>query len=377
MKAALALLLAPSTRLMGRLRFAQKVALIGGIFLVAILGLSVIVVAQLNERITATRSEQLGLSGFVPLRGLVQAIQVHRGLSDRIRAGEEGLDAQVAPAAADVEAAFTAMSQWSAGTGHSLGLSDTVAALHEQWAQLSDGGTKLGTAAPKAYGAVAEALYQLAQAIADQSKLTLDPVLESYNLMDSIVFRLPLVALESARLRDVGYSVVEAGVLYTSDRSTLTSLSFLVERETGWMTRNLKFVIASKAQMQKSLASPVAAAEAASAALQSSVHAGLLDAQSIDIKSADYLATGKAAVETSLALMDAATQSLGLLLQDRVSSLRLGLLANVLGVLAVMLLAGYLFAGFTRSLGESLREIGDAARDMAQGHFPESAAVSR
>ncbi|MDB5971254.1 MAG: chemotaxis protein [Hydrocarboniphaga sp.] len=376
MRAALALLLAPSTRLMGRLRFAQKIALIGAIFLIAILGLSLVLVAQVNGRISSTRSEQLGVSGLVPLLDLLQTLQVHRGLSDRIGAGEEGLDAQLAPAASKVEAAFAALSEWSDSSGQILDLSGMVSGLHEQWSGLSDGGVKLGAAAPKAYGAVAEGLYQLAQAIADRSQLTLDPVLESYNLMDAAVFRLPLIALESARLRDVGNNVISAGVMYTGDRSTLTSLGFLVDREAGLMARNLKAIIASQPRLQESLAEPLAAAVAATASLQSAVHTGLLEAKSIEMPVADYQRTGNAAVDASLGLIDAATAALDVLLQERVAGLRFKLLFTVAAVVAVMLLAGYLFAGFTRSLGESLRGIGDAVRDMSQGRFPEAVSVT-
>jgi methyl-accepting chemotaxis protein len=371
-----AAVLAPATRLMGSLRFGRKVALMGSVFLIAIVALSVVVVAQISSEIRVSASERQGLSGLAPARGLLEALQRQRSASSRVEAGDKVDPAELQAAAASAGAAFDRLGQWAAGPGRKFGVADGVAALRGKWAPLSTDAAKPGSkAAAQIYTQTFDALYVLIESIADRSMLRLDPDPASYYVMDTLVSRLPPVIAESSRMRDIGSAVAGAGMLYTSDRSNLTSLSFLLGREWEAVSRNLGKTFAGDAAVRAALAPRLESAHGAGAALGAAVQDGLLNASNITLTADDFNHTADAAVAAALALYDAGSQSLDGMLAARIHGLQLKRVLAVASCLGVLLLAVYLFLGFSRSLGSSLEVIGAAVHKLAAGTFPDRVTV--
>jgi methyl-accepting chemotaxis protein len=370
-------LLAPAARLMGSLRFDRKVALMGAVFMIAIVVLSVVVVAQISAELRVASSERQGLSGLAPVRGLVDALQQQRAASARIEAGDKVDPAELEAAAKRSGAAFDALAQWAAGPGKPFAMGDAVAALRGKWAPLAGDAAKPGSkAAAQAYVQTFDALYVLVETLADRSMLRLDTDPRSFYLMDTLVAHLPLIVAEDSHLRDIGAGVIANGMLYTSDRSGLTSVGFLVNREYAAVSRNLAKVFALDPQVRSELAGRLDAAHGSGAALGGAVQDGLLNASSITLGADDFGHTANAAVAGALALYDAGSQSLGGLLTARIEALQLKRAAAVAACVGVLLLAVYLFLGFSRSLGSSLKAIGAAVHELAQGRFPERVAVT-
>src|SRR5690242_5884161 len=111
------LLFAPSMRLMGRLRFAQKLGLIGANFAVAIAILAYLLLTEIGHQISAAESERLALAPLDTTHELMDAIQQHQDLNARQLGGDKGLDGDLAAAAKRVDAALTAWGDWGKGAG--------------------------------------------------------------------------------------------------------------------------------------------------------------------------------------------------------------------------------------------------------------------
>ena len=186
------LLLSPGRRFMDGMRFGHKFFLVGMVFLLPIVFLLYASYQKLNTDISFAAKERTGLQLIVPAREFEQAVQLHRGRSQMLLAGNK----EAAAALADAQKAADGASQkWrAANSGEAADLQAGPAQdkINGQWE----------SAKAKALSGSAEESFQLHSdaidavlayigLVADNSNLTLDPDLDSFYVMDSVVVNIP------------------------------------------------------------------------------------------------------------------------------------------------------------------------------------------
>ena len=199
---ALGPLLRPATALIGRLRYAQKFAVVGLVLLVPLGFVATAYVGLQRDQIAFSAKERSGIEVMAPLVGLTGRIAQGRHLA--VTGGGDGAavdGAAVDEAAVDeaaIDEATAAVDAADRRTGPALGTTQgwvatrrlVLAARHAT-----------GTVADRyaAYDAAMAALLGLIVRVGDESNLTLDPDLDTYYLMDTLQFRLPVVLDNAGR----------------------------------------------------------------------------------------------------------------------------------------------------------------------------------
>ena len=188
--------------LMNRIGFAAKFAIIGGAGAVALCVAVAQYVNLKNAAIASTENEIAGVRYVGAVSRLVDGLQRHRGLSTTLLRGDTTVEARVAAAASDVEAALKAVSVEDVANGEVFGTSKGFKEISGNWAALRSG---LRAAKPAENFAVHTMLIKQALAhgrlAADGSELTLDPEAPSYYLMEVFAFRMPMYGESAAKLR--------------------------------------------------------------------------------------------------------------------------------------------------------------------------------
>jgi methyl-accepting chemotaxis protein len=182
-------LLAPAGLLLGRLRYAQKIVLVTVVLLLP-LGFVVKGYVDIQRgQVAFSAKERHGVAYVGPLFDLtVKTVQArHLAVS--------GTD----PAVAGVTEAIGPVEAVQARYGAEL---ETGKAWDQAKTALVAAQAAESTAALDAYSKATTALLALIVQVSDKSNLTLDPDLDSYYVMDAVMFRLPILLDGAGRAAD-------------------------------------------------------------------------------------------------------------------------------------------------------------------------------
>jgi signal transduction histidine kinase/ActR/RegA family two-component response regulator len=357
--------LAVGVRLMNRLRYPQKFALISCLFAVPLVLLFYLWLVQIAARIDFARQELAGLQYIVALRQLLEPLQQAQAL--RVLAGEDGSadSAALALERDRIAEGAEAVDRADGRLGRRLGTTASWSALR---GRVTDGG-----AAPEPF--VGETLRLIAQ-VGDGSNLILDPELDSYYLMDAVVVRLPAL---SEQVRAFGVATLTPAV---GPRDPALDGQAIAAR-TG--------AAAERAALQRGHAVAFRANPALRTALEAPLAASTAAVDGFMRLAGDAVAPGSpppgvgptsaafqryaAAAAAVFNHFDAAAPALDGLLTDRVHRLtnyRTLLIGLVICTLAVV---AYLWVSFYAAVRHAVRALDDVSQRMRAGDFAAPAAV--
>jgi methyl-accepting chemotaxis protein len=184
-------ILGPARALVGRLRYGQKILLV---VLVLLLPLGFVVYAYVNiqrGQVGFSAKERDGVAYLRPLADLTQRAVAARHLA--VTAAGTG--------SAGVSDAIPAVDTATGEYGAELGTADGWATAKQQLAAAAAANTP--STAYQAWSAATTTLLALIVQTSDGSNLTLDPDLDSYYVMDAVLFRLPILLDTSGRASDL------------------------------------------------------------------------------------------------------------------------------------------------------------------------------
>ena len=197
-------LFTPATALMNRLPYRSKFLLLGLATGLVMLVLFATVYINLNRDIDTANNELVGLQMLKPLNRVVQVMQQHRGLSAGLLGGNEAMKAPRADKEKQVSdalaAADTALSPKMRESAH-------WKTIRQDWDDIKTQG--LSWAQPeniKRHSMMIDKALTLMVDIADHTQLTLDPEIDTYYFMDTVVSKMPsmLEPLGITRARGTG-----------------------------------------------------------------------------------------------------------------------------------------------------------------------------
>jgi methyl-accepting chemotaxis protein len=365
-------LLAPSTRLMARLRFGQKAMVIGAAFVVTCAILAGILFVKIRGDLHQTEQ---ALSAVGPADALYDGMfgmQQHRELvvmqSYKAVLKPGALDA--AQAAAD--AGFERVAAWETAT---LGkTSPALANAKAAWAKAQGAHADANAAIADHDAAIAKARL-LMQALDDESGLALvnDPVM--YYLSRAVVEQMPMLTEYASQQAVVATRVAGEGSIWADDRAHLAVANAMSD----YLLDNINAINHQIGENDKAVAAKVRGpADAAHQALTTQdavIQKHVLDAETPDIPLA---AMGERAEATRAALQHSYDQLNASLKQSSeayLASLKHQATIVALTISLSLLLAAYLFLGFSRNTRASLQKIEEAALQLARGQFPDQVRV--
>jgi methyl-accepting chemotaxis protein len=191
-------LFSPAAGMLGRLRYAYKILVVPVVLLLLLGFVAKAYVDLQRSQVAFSAKERVGVAYLVPLLDLTARAVTARHTA--VAGGEPASGVQDAVARVD------------AATGRYGAELDTVDGWEKAKQALTGAGTADGPqAAFDAYNTAVAALLALIVKTSDESNLTLDPDLDTYYLMDALVFRLPILLATTGRAVDQAVLVRVAG----------------------------------------------------------------------------------------------------------------------------------------------------------------------
>jgi methyl-accepting chemotaxis protein len=309
----------------------------------------------LHSDLEFVRAERRGTAVALPVGQLMRALPEAR---TQIEQGLAGIDAALEHASRDDAALAT--------------IRDDFRAVRERWAA----GGREPSGVALADRDLAAALANLQEKVADATLLTLDPELASYYLMDVMVFRAPAIAAGlqslSVAARGDGIGGTERLDAQLSVAEAYGVLRLQARRMTEAMAR------VDSADPQAATATGAASRELAGAvdAVAGALHDEILR-RAPDAAAADRVGSLlRDAGPLAAATFEAARRDLDGLLARREADLVAQSRQLWIAAAVVMLSMAYLLLAAARSVRRNVDALAAFSRGLAEGEFPESAAVS-
>ncbi|KXB29171.1 chemotaxis protein [Dechloromonas denitrificans] len=247
-------LFAPAVTLMNRLRYTSKFLLLGTAVGLVMLVLLFTVYTNLNRDIETAQQELAGLQMLKPVNRMAQYMQQHRGLSSGVLNGNEAMK----PKRADKEKEVTDMiAAADAVLSPSLRESSAWKAIRQDWETIRSQGLSWAPADNiKHHSAMIAKVLVFMVDVADESQLTLDPVMDTYYFMDTVVTKMPAMLEPLGITRARGTGVLASKELTLQNRRDITALIAQMTGTLGSQNKNIDKVIRYAPALKDALSGP-------------------------------------------------------------------------------------------------------------------------
>lgn len=360
----------PITALLDRLRYPWKFAFVGAIFLLGLVILFIQMYASLDREITHTQRQIAGLKVLDRMFSVLVTSQQHRGYSSGFLAGDQTMGEQLKSKDKDVLRDITRL--------------DSVLASRSDWADLAsrwsdirlrlkavieDGGSLSAADNYQVHTETIELLLVRIADVGEVSGVAGNPDPRIANLIAPMLRTVPLLAESLGRLR--GYatgSLARANVAIQDEYVLATQLATIVAGEAALKDR-LHRAALSNTTLAPSLESALAEIEASIDQFSRLVHSEVLTRQ-FSIAPIEMFNSGSLAIDTVLKhYRDTLRPAAEALLYEHLRALSIAMAGSLLTMLAINLIAIYLFGGMYFSIRRSVGELTDGAQQFAKGAF--------
>jgi methyl-accepting chemotaxis protein len=348
--------------LMRRLTLPVKLTLMGLMLVLPLLVITVRSYQAARVNLVAVETEAEGARWVAELNSLIAKLQNHRGLTARVQAGDKSAEAARELAREKLAQALREQEALAAQT--------QLFVVPTEWAALRSAVQELVVGRMPVERAAAFALHvelvrqawRVQMTVAEVSGLLLDPVAETYYLMDIAVQRIALWGEPMAIMRGQGAALLATGTATPPERSALLSRADTVQQgvdDVAWLVGAL----------QRADTLPLRQWEAARLAGEQFVQRArqTFSAESLSGTPAEYFDAGSAALKAVNLLAEEVNTRLLVRLQERADQTRRAMWTDLALAISGLLLVSYLAIAFYVSFSGGLTALRKGMDAVADG----------
>jgi diguanylate cyclase (GGDEF)-like protein len=313
--------------------FAGKMALIGVVFLIPVTLLIALLYLQIDRDVAFYRLERIGVTYTRALRPLFADLEALRLTQAMDAAQRRAIDAD-----------FVAAHIVDAGPGRELLLSRPLQALNAKW-----------RATPRATGTLDDVLVLLGL-VSDNSKITLDPILDGYYVGDTLVNKIPSLIDSTAQVDVLANRWVRRGSLSGNDRISMTIESGQVIIAREGIDHNLGIALVVAPYLGPSIAPAQRAERAATSDFTLYLAANFLKPSAPHASGAELTRHRAATLQAAFALYDTTLDGMADVLDRRIVGLRRHETEIFTIVFVAVVVAAGLMIATTRSMARHIAD---------------------
>ncbi|MCB1906375.1 MAG: CZB domain-containing protein [Rhodocyclaceae bacterium] len=357
----------PAASLLGRFSLAGKILLMGLGFLAVIVLLAALFLTAHLDATSLTRQERAGVAAIEPTVDVIRTLQRHRGLRSRLLNGDDAAQGAVDKARSEADGAFAKAEQVLPALLSPFALDDEWRSIASAWKTLRAVGRQAPADDFAQHSTLVAKTIALIGHVADGSTLTLDPELDTFYLMDAVVFRLPVMIEDSARARGMAAGIAARKQILQQERIALAVLNSDYRQNLKVLDEGLAKVESANATLTGELAGTRDVAVKAGRSFESLIQGSFVDADDVAQDPVQTFAAGTRAVDGSIALWQLALEKLDVGLEQRIDR-QMAETWMVSGIAAAMLaVVIYLFLALRTVVSDAAHRIASSADKIAAG----------
>lgn len=212
----------------GKMRVWQKLAFSMGLLLLVAVLATTSLIDFTREDIAFTEKELQGIRYIDQLQPLLQHLPEHRGTAAQLLNGDRDAQSRLVSKRMQVDEALASLEKTEQGLGEGLKTDEKLRQIKANWEGLKDQLSIMD--ARGSFTRHSQLIAQVMDLIADianQSNLVLDPGLDSYYLIDLMVFDVPEIKEHIATMRGLGSGMIASGSRGNAQADTLFELAVI------------------------------------------------------------------------------------------------------------------------------------------------------
>ncbi|MBL4796137.1 MAG: methyl-accepting chemotaxis protein [Oleispira sp.] len=359
----------PGIKLMGNVRYPIKFFIIFVIVMIPIVILSTRLISTINNDINFLEQERAGLRYIESIRQPLEYVQQHRGVVAAYLGGAKEFQGRIVELRKIIDKKFNDLKEVDNNLGQKLDSGKSIDVIVKQWSYIRSNAMSVsGQESIRAHSTMINDMLALMIHIADTSKLTLDPYIDSYYMSAAIASGLPSMMEYMGQARAMGTNVAsDGGFADNKSYVRLAVLSNNINIYFKGVRSGLESAYNNNLNLSNELRQSTDLNNTAVQEIQSLLKNELLDSKNINIDSNVMFDTATNAISGSFKLYDALVPKLDGLFISRIQLNRLKMNTAVIIVSSVVILVIYLFFGFYYSVFQSINVINNAAKKLASG----------
>jgi methyl-accepting chemotaxis protein len=352
---------------MNTLRYTSKFMLLGLAMGVVMLALVSTVYVNLSRDIATAQAELDGLQVLKPMNRLAQFMQQHRGLSSGVLNGNEAMKDKRAAKEKEV---LDVLAATEAALSPRLRDSERWKSIRQAWEAIrAQGLTWTPPENIKRHTAMIDTLLIVMIDVADDSQMTLDPEMDTYYFMDTVVSKMPAMLEPLGITRARGTGVLTKKELSPQMRIDISSLIAQMKGTLRAQNTNLEKVMLYAPALQAGLSGPTKEFSSGVEKIFALVNEDIIGEKFTTPPQEYFVLTSQVIDIGYKAMFDTLIPQFEKQLQDRKATAQRTLMLNVGLAVFVMLLVGYLAVGTYYSVVEGVGVFSQGAKRLAAGDF--------
>jgi methyl-accepting chemotaxis protein len=363
-------LFVPAAALMSRLRYAYKFALIGALFLLPLAVVMYFFQQEINANIEVARLERAGVVYDQPLTALLRDVLQHQQAANSYLVSRSATQADISALQEKIAQDMTAVDSVDRQFGADLKTSPDWDRLKAKWNDLQNGVSGFNAQQSlDAHSGFVTDLLAFITTVGNNSNLILDPVIDSYYTMDTVITQMPSVCINVSQAREVATGVAQRRALTPDEKTQLTVLTGQISTPLSTVQSDLQQVIKFNTAVKEQVDAPAKSFQDATNQFLDLLNTRLLKISTPQASPTEVVAAGDRAIEAGMTYYQAGAVTLDKVLETRMDKfLARRLLVNMVAVLSLIVVA-YLFIGFYHATMSSVNEFRSTAIAIAAGNI--------
>jgi methyl-accepting chemotaxis protein len=357
--------------LLSRLNLPQKFTLLCllGLFLASIP--SYFYIGESGKLLTALKGEQEGLAPAALGLKAVQLTQQHRAMSALLLNGAPDAESKRDAKQAEADKAY-ALLEAEVRKLDKKPISAQWDIVWRDWQTLRGNVKNKAITSPQsfaAHSALVPKIITLNELISDHYGLSLDPDRDTYQLIQSMYYQLPMLTEELGRLRAKGTAPLTKKEITPEDRLALQGIIARVNDRLGQTSGAYTKAITENPDIDSKLTTRFKAAVDAATSISALAENEIIKPETLSYDALKWVAESTAAIDAQFDLNAAAAAEIDRMIAgkiDRFNSVRWMMLASCIALVAV---AAYMAVLIMRSVTTPLNNAISVAQSVASGNL--------
>ena len=360
----------PVTALMNQFSCGKKMLIISLAFIIPLV---ITYYMLLNEQLAVIRfveKEQRGLEYIIPLRKLVQHLPEHRGLTNRFLAGETRVKTQILAKRRQIAEDIERLDEVDQRLGEEFEVKAKWSAIKNNWQRLQDGASSgSGKEVFAKHSQLIGNVLSLLKDVGDSSNLTLDPELDSYYLIQSVVSLIPQVVENLGQARGLASGIAVSGAPGLRQTIRLTSLLATVQNDIHELKRGVDVLSRANQQVFSRISRDFNRAVSQSNNYLQFLSKEILQVEQVKVDPEIVFGQGSDVIAKNFKTLDLMIPELIGVLKEREDHYFNSLVMESVIVVVMTMLAIYLFMGFFQSFIIAIEKLKTATAEVAAGNL--------
>lgn len=364
-------MLSPAINMMGKMKYPYKFVIISILFLFPLLWFFFNSYSSLNSDLAFIEKELQGGNLLHELRPIPEKIAKHRGMMNSSLKGSVGLESNIQNLRSEIDAGIAQLLLDPKDLVGTLDVESQVRELDKDWRSIRD--QDYSGQAEKSFSEhteLVDKVKKLIVRVADNSNLMLDPVLDTFYLMDSVVSRLPEITENLGLVRDMVAGMATTGRANREQLFKMRNMIAEIRADSESVEYGLRQAGTVTQSLLKDLLVPAKLVNADVEEYLQYVEQNTQSAFDLEeLRAEAVFSSGTTAIQQVYGVYDANLNAMNTLLLKRVESFRQRRLVEVLTMIASMSVIVYLYIAFYLSVQRSIKVIVETSRELMMGNL--------